>query len=821
MGDKLICISVRDLAEDFPPVGSIDHREGLHADPTLGIEIHQAVQKERSAGSSGYRAEVPLSHIFAFEKWSIEVSGRVDGVETVSDAVVCEEIKTSVSPRRLLRAIERNQTHPYVMQAHLYAHLYMLQFGRPAQARLLIVSASERTVEAWEGNLSPEEIEQWLQKRFESLVAQEKVRKKFLADRRKMAKAIKFPFASPRAGQEELSSAVATAVQKRSRFMVQAPTGLGKSIGVLFPALKDALQRGAKVIYATPKNSQHGVAENACEQWRAMGLKISSLTLNARAKVCMKEEQACNPDYCEFARSHFDKVNEAGLLAKLAKKTVIDAAILRRFAQKYEVCPYELGLQALPGVDVVIADYNYVFSPVGSIVERCHSGVIEKPKMNVVVDEAHNLYSRALEYFSPALATSMMAHALKDLHALPETLQASAASVLEQAESLIKSFANTGRLSEHASRGKSTCVVTPLLQPFLDIQGQLSRLTSECTELADKQLFSDGENPLLPVLWQWSAFTDQLMTATEAWFCTFSRNDDDEILQLHCCNASDFLSNRMKQFNATIAFSATLKPFNFYASLSGFDLSRDKALEFGSPFPRENRKILVIPQVSTAWEKRSANYVKIAEALRKIIQTKSGNYFVFFPSFEFLREIDGRLTIEGFDIERQLPGTGNDEARRLLKSFRKRQNMVVLAVQGGVYAEGVDLPGDQLIGSLIVGPAVPPFSVVREQMRRYYQKAFGAGFDYAYTFPAMSRVVQAAGRVIRTDSDRGVIVLLDQRFIEPQYAGCMPSDWFDRSVGELVSQSILADLREFWQSGSDYCMHMKADFAGGLPARLK
>lgn len=804
MAVKTLKIAVRGLAETFPQVGSIDQRDMLFSDPVLGMEIHQAIQEERSEASKTYRAEVPVSHSFVFGKWIIEVAGRVDGIETKDGVVVCEEIKTTWSPRRLLKAIERDPTHPYALQASLYAYIYSLNHSCLAIPRLLIVSATERSVEAWEGGLGKEELEQWLKARFSGLIAQEEVRQKYLKSRKKMAKKLTFPFASPRLGQAELSELVAKVVSDKGRLMVQAPTGLGKSVGVLYPALKDALERGAKVIYATPKNSQHTVAEEACDQWRKAGLSISSVTLSAKAKICMKDEQKCNPEYCEFARSHYDKVTEHHLLDKLAVKTDINAKLLRKYAQTYEVCPYELGMQALPRSDVVICDYNYVFSPAGSIVERCNAGVLKKPKINVVVDEAHNLYARALEYFSPAVSTSHLHMARGKLQFLPKPLQRRAETTLAEAVELICSYG----VQKSNRRSKDLVIVRPERQPFLKIQAEISQIVADCADLEGQQLFSGSENPIQSVLWEWNAFTDLLMAATTEFFCTYGQqaglsddlagNEIDEVLQIHCCDAGTFLAERMKQFSSTIAFSATLKPFDFYARLTGFEPDRDRFAEFPSPFPRENRKILVIPQVSTTWENRAANYDKIADALQRIIRIKAGNYFVFFPSFQFLKEIDARLKIEGFAVERQLPGTGSEEARRLLSSFKQRHNMVVLAVQGGVYAEGVDLPGDQLIGCLIVGPAVPPYSVVREQMRRYYQSKFGSGFDYAYTYPAMSRVVQAAGRVIRTDQDRGIIVLLDKRFMEPQYTRCMPADWFEKDIKELVSGSILSDLQDFW-----------------------
>lgn len=808
---RKIKISVRELAEAFPPTGSIDDRDRLLSDPVLGTEIHLAIQQSRREEMTSYRAEVPVAWTFQHKTWQIEVSGRVDGIYTADAITICEEIKSSYTPKRLLKKLQNDREHPYVLQAQLYAYLFALKEEKDLGSvvpRLLVVSAHERSAESLDCPIEQAAIENWLELRIVQIIKREKLRRKFVEQRQKMADELQFPFAEARQGQLELIDVVAKHIGNRGRVMIQAPTGLGKSVGVLYPALRDSLRRGSKVLYTTPRNSQHTVAENACNLWRKSGVDLRVLTLTARSKLCFKEEQKCNPDYCEFARGHFDKVNEHKLVSKVCKKSQIDSELLIKIGKQFEVCPYELGMQCLPDVDVVIGDYNYAFSPAGSIVERCFAGVLEKPKMNLVIDEAHNLYARAMEYFSPRLSDSIVELARAELVSLDEKQRQQCESVLLELKDYIDQYCN-----EYGSKPR---VIQPATQPLMEILGQITKFLGQAVDRSDRgesAEFSDGLHPLMPIQWAVANFFEiallQEQGKGEEFFCIGELLDGIPSLQFHCCNASAFLAERYKAFNSTVAFSATLKPFSFYARVTGIveDTQPESlnihCVEFASPFAAENRKIMVIPQVSTTYEDRSQHYGRITEIIARVVSLKMGNYFVFFPSFDFLKKVSEnvRSQLNDYEVVEQVPGTSSSDARRLLKMFSRQSNLVVLGVQGGVFAEGIDLPGDQLIGAIIVGPAVPPFNFIREQIKRYYDKKYGSGFDFAYTFPAMSRVVQAAGRVIRTESDRGIILLLDRRFLLPQYVSAMPVDWLrDGKIESLVSSSILSDVTNFWQN---------------------
>jgi len=282
-------------------------------------------------------------------------------------------------------------------------------------------------------------------------------------------------------------------------------------------------------------------------------------------------------------------------------------------------------------------------------------------------------------------------------------------------------------------------------------------------------------------------------------FLTWRRGAGAHGIKMNCCDASEHLSEKMENFCNVVAFSATLKPFNYYARLSGFNLDKLSLAEFVSPFPKEHRKLMVIPQVSTKFRDRASQSSKIREAIQRIIATKRGNYFIFFPSFDFLEMVAKDLKIPGFRLLKQTRNMSRGDVDMILSDLKKKsRNQVILAVQGGVFGEGVDYPGDMLIGTIVVGPALPAWNLERETLRGYYDQHYGDGFNYAYAWPAMARVIQSAGRVIRSPKDRGVVILMDQRFADKTYTDVMPDDWFEHDVCELISSTIISDLDEFW-----------------------
>jgi DNA excision repair protein ERCC-2 len=790
---KLIQLSVCDFALPVPRTGSIELHSGYGKGSAEGQEIHQRVQEKRARAHNDYRAEVAMTHDFDRDGYRFRVSGRADGVFDSTPPVI-EEIKTAFSIHDLSRKLIYNPDHPYVLQLKTYGYLFWLQNREIPKLTFHLVSSRNYLSEDREFTLEIESYETWLDRRLEELVALSRAMEKRADKRRRMAEAFAFPFANPRPGQESLVGQVGEAVTTKARLLVQAPTGLGKTAGVLYPALKESLSRGQSVIYVTPKNSQHSVAEDAVERFQDTGTKIRSLTITAKSKLCFKAEPLCNPDYCEFAKDYYTKIHEHKLPEVLAKKKKLNAKTFQKLGEEHEVCPFELQLEAVNEVETVICDYNYVFAPRAAL-QRFGGTVLGQEGLpNLVIDEAHNLPSRAMDYYSPSLSSIVLDKMRPAMRELPARFRADGERLIDDCLSAIAEC----RPEKSFKPSQINAPVGAFLEREATLRAFLSKYLDSDVEIKPGDV-------VMRLSFYWTAFTDALALAADPerteFVTTYHPLPLGGIVKITCCDASQMLEECYDSYESVVGFSATLKPFDYYAKLSGLDPEKIRTAEFQSPFPPDRRKLLIIPQISTKYSDRERSYPKIAETIYRLTSLRQGNYFVFFPSFEFLTRVYEQFrTPEGFRVMRQERHMKGPEIEMIIDFLRGRsQPTVMFAVQGGVFSEGVDYPGETIIGAFIVGPPLPNFDLERELMREHYQSEYGAGFDYAYTFPAMAKAVQAAGRVIRSETDRGLIVLMDNRFVQPSYSRTMPADWYRDSPQELVSSALIRDVQDFWQ----------------------
>ncbi len=785
-----IALPITEFANPSPLSGSIEAYSGYGPLPNVGTELHQLVQEQRLRDNPEYQIERWTSHTFTLRDYKITVNGRLDGFWPGPPARI-EEIKSAYNPQELAKVLQERADHPYRLQARTYAYLHYLQTGETPEILLNIISARNKKSELMLVPLDLEDYLNWLPRRLESVVQEMQMFTKLKKKRRRESEHLSFPFEHPRSGQMELMQTVEKNLDGKTALLLQAPTGLGKTVGVLYPLLREALKRGEKVLYLTPKNSQHAVAEDAVKRLQETGVKVRGQTLHAKAKLCLKEQVICNPEYCEFAKNHYDKVSEHGLIDKLSKKKNITFKTLQTFGRDYQVCPFEIQMAAIPRADVVICDYNYVFSPRSLVSRLTYNGGKSKP--NLVIDEAHNLPTRAMDYFSARLSAEELRGLQRDLPGLTRDVQELATQLIQDSLVFI------------ASAGSESDGRTPhRVQLDVDsVQGLAARAQEILARYLDSSAKLQTNDAVLSLANRWSEFSQAYANLSEEFFCSFTPSPQGGTVKITCCDAADWLVEAYADFQNVVAFSATVKPFDFYSRLLGFHKRTSTHAEFVSPFPKERRKLLIIPQVSTKYRDREANYGKIQEGIERIVSLHPGNYFVFFPSFEFLQRIASRLNIPGFQLRTQKREMRRDDITEILNALRQpNQPTVVLAVQGGVFSEGVDYPGETLIGAIVVGPALPTFDFEREMLRQYYAKKYNDenAFDYAYTYPAMAKVVQSAGRVIRSNTDRGLIVLMDRRFLEPSYVKSMPTDWIQENPAEHVSTQILQDIREFWQT---------------------
>jgi DNA excision repair protein ERCC-2 len=789
---RKIQLNARQFALPCPRVGSIETHSGYGAPPLSGQDIHQIIQQRRLREVENYLPEKRLSWSFEKAPYTFVVSGRADGI-IESSPVLIEEIKTAFDIEELHHKLSSEPNHPYVWQLRTYGYIQYRMSGEIPLLRLHLVSSRNFKSLNLEIDLDVASYEAWLELRLDELVEETKIKEKLFKKRQKIAGEMKFPFETPRPGQKELVECVQTQFTEGKALLLQAPTGLGKTAGVLFPALQEALGRGQKVVYVTPKNSQHSVAEEAVDLLQEKGSKIRGLTITAKSKMCLKTETLCNPRYCEFAKDYYKKLADGDLVNKVSKLRGLSSRKLKALGEEYQVCPFELSLEAIECADVVIGDYNYVFAPRGLLGRLADPLLKASEKPNLVVDEAHNLPARAQDYFSPALSTAQLNKIAEEFSNLSESFKAKGLKLLGDATNIIQSYTNQGprRIEIDA-------------EEFLELEKRIRDFTMQYLESDSDVLPQD---PVLKFSNLWTDFVAALEYTSDAFFQSYQKNYFGEVLKITCCDASEHLRTIYKEFKNVAAFSATLKPFDYYQTLMGFSPEKTQTMEFASPFPKENRKLMIIPQISTKLNDRKNSAPRVVDVIQRVVAVKPGNYIALFPSFDFLQLARQHLQLPDYQILQQ----GREMKASVIQSYlnelkHSEKPTLLLAVQGGVFSEGVDYLGKMLIGAFVVGPALPNFDFEREQIKIYYENRYGKekAFDYAYVYPAMAKAVQSAGRVIRSEKDHGVIVLMDPRFLQNSYAQSMPAGWYQESPQELVSQSILRDIENFWDTHKEH-----------------
>ena len=775
-------LSVRAFVEPLEPAGSLDARRSVagEEDPlALGARLHARVQKRLAREEPAALAEVAIQADLAFEDLSLRVRGRLD-VWLEADPPVLEEIKTTFRPDLLLRELAEDPDHPFALQARMYAWLRGREGHATPVCRIRVISLVDEAETLVPVPFEPGPFSGWVTERLRALRDAGLEAEARREERRALAGRLSFPFATSRPGQQELAAQVGGALAAHRPLLLQAPTGLGKTAAVLFPALARALAEDLRVFYSTSRNSQHEVAEDCVRRILAQGHPVRSVTVKARERVCPQPVVDCRPEVCPRALGYYDRLKASGAVAELMALGCADAPALRTLADRHQLCPYQLALDAGPHADLLIGDYNHVFSP-GSTLARFFGSPEEQARNLVLVDEAHNLPARAADWFSPGLDLAWL-EALGKRRIVPRdrSLRSRLSAQLRRCRALLEALDGPHR------------VLAPEFGPFLAEDARIVRMAAEA---AARGVPLGPDHPLADLQRGWSEFCAVARALGPEHSVTWIPPGR---LQITCADASAHLQTRMAGLAGAVLFSATLKPFLYTQRLTGLAAADVVQVEAGSPFPAGNRKVLVVPQVSTLYRRRARELPRIAELLARVLPLRRGNYLVFFPSFEMLEATRPLLDLPGFQILAQPRRARSGQIEELLAALRSRRDLVVLAVQGGSLAEGIDLPGEHLIGCVVAGPPLPPFDLEREQIRAWFQARYGCGQAYAYTFPAAAKAVQAAGRVLRTPEDRGLLLFLDGRFLEPDYAACFPEGWFRDSPMELVSGAILADVAAFW-----------------------
>ena len=805
-------ISVRTLVEFIFREGDIDNRSGKLANTEAmmeGSRIHRKIQKSMDAS---YRAEVPLKLELELT-YLLVIEGRADGIafgEFIPDE---ESAPYSGTEQTMDHIREKNNTvnkkiwyideikgiyrnvaameTPYYVhkaQALCYAYIYALQNH-----------LEEIGIQMTYCNLDTEEL-----RYFREIYTWEQLRNWFenlLAEYRKWAdwqmlwkkrrqvsiKSLEFPFPY-REGQKKLVSDVYRTIMRKKTLFLEAPTGVGKTISTIFPAVK-AVGEGLadRIFYLTAKTITATVAKETFLLLEKEGYEAKVIQLTAKEKLCLCEEMDCNPVHCPYAKGHFDRVN-AAVFDLLQKKNLLTREEILKQAEEYQVCPFELSLDTASFADDIICDYNYVFDPNVYLKRFFQEGV--KGDYIFLVDEAHNLVDRSREMYSESLYK-------EDVLAVKRILKPHSSKICRTLDKCNRAMLEMKRECESCRELESVGTLT----------FHLMRLASQMDEFLEKPRDFPEKKTVMDFYFTLRNFLT-IYDMVDDHYVIYSRIAEDGrfFIKLFCVDPSANLQKCIDRSNSTIFFSATLLPVSYYKRL--LSTKEDNYAVYAKSTFQENQRLLALGRdVSTKYTRRNEQeYRKIADYIAAVTGAKEGNYMIFFPSYKLMQDVyDIFLEQAGDDCMLLLQHSNIKEAQReeFLKAFDRKQEgtLIAFCVMGGIFSEGIDLKKDSLIGAVIVGTGLPQVSEERNILKNYYDRQGLSGFDYAFRYPGMNKVLQAAGRVIRTDEDRGVILLLDERFLAGDYLPLFPREWENRKIVSLPE--LKEELSKFWSKEND------------------
>lgn len=783
----VIRISVRNLVEFILREGDIDNRTGGGQDPEnmqMGSRIHRKIQRQMG---SDYQAEVPLKTEIVCDGFTLKIEGRADGLIHTKEQVMVDEIKG------VLRELDRMQEPAgiHLAQAKCYASMVAEQEEvDEIGVQMTYCQMETEEVKRFQYSYQSNELKVW----FDEVIRQYEKWAKFQIEWRKARnasiKGIEFPFPY-RKGQRDLAVSVYRTILRKKKLFIQAPTGVGKTISTVFPAVKAVGEElGEKIFYLTAKTITRTVAEQAFETLREQNLKFKVITLTAKEKICFCEETSCNPDDCPYAKGHFDRVNDA-VYELLMQEDVMSREVLEAQARKHKVCPFEMALDVSTWVDGVICDYNYVFDPDARLrrffAEGGAGGYL------FLIDEAHNLVERGRQMYSAELCK-------EDFLAVKKLVKGEAPRFAKRLEACNKILL---AMKKECENYKVLDNISHFGIQLMNVLSETDRYLEECVDKEVRETVLDFYFQVRSFLNIYDGLDENYVIYTEY------QENGRFVLKLFCVNPAANLQKCLDKGNSAVFFSATLLPIQYYKRL----LSTEKdnyAVYIDSSFDTKKRLLMNGVDVSTRYAMRSREmYQRYATYIFRVVKAKMGNYLIFFPSYRFMEDVYQEFTQllasdeEEMELVIQQKHMDEEERENFLRAFEmgREKSLIGFGVLGGIFSEGIDLTNEKLIGTLIIGTGLPQVCNEREILKSYFDQKGLYGFDYAYRYPGMNKVLQAAGRVIRTEDDRGVILLLDERFQREKGKEIFPKEWADceRCRLDIVEEKI----RLFWDKQTD------------------
>lgn len=755
--DKIIINeSVRSLVEFCLLKGDIDNRFTGNARAIEGTRAHQKLQEDNKKIYKIYEKEVKLSFEFQLKKISLKVEGRADGIIDDNGKIIIEEIKSTY--KKFSQIDDSNEVH--WAQAKFYAYIYAYEHNMDSiYIRLSYVQLETYEVKSFERKFTFEELKEFTDKitglyeEFSLFIIDER------GKRDESIKKINFPFDKYREGQRKLTNIVYCTIKEGELLYVQAPTGIGKTISTIFPSVKAIGEKlGERIVYLTPKTINRKVAEDTFSMLRKQGLYFKSITLTAKEKSCCNSDFDCNPETCKYAEGYYDKVRPV-IVEILKNEQHISKEILQEYAQKYKLCPFELSLDVSMYCDGIICDYNYMLDPRVNLTR-----LIESSGNIVLIDEAHNLVDRAREMYSARLSKQM----IMDCRKVTKGKLSKLHGILNKINTYF-----IGLRNECDEREQDWFYENDEPKDLLKL---LNLYINESEEVLIRGNKFEGYDDILNLYFEINRFITMIQLYDDNYVTYIKKESQEVILTIYCVNPSKNIKSYLSKFHAAIFFSATLSPIRYYIDILGGN-EESYRIKLPSPFDKDNLKVFVSP-INIRYKHRKRTLNDVVKKICTFISEEKGNYMIFAPSYAYMNllwEEFEKIELQDYIFIKQESAMSEDEKEEFLANYRNSRNVIGLCVIGGMFAEGVDLPGDNLIGAVIIGVGYPKIDTNNEIIREFYKED---GYDYSYVFPGVNKVLQGAGRVIRTENDKGRILLIDDRYITEKYSTLLPKEWY-------------------------------------------
>ena len=778
-------ISVRNLVEFIFREGDIDNRAGKiqSADAMLeGTRIHRKIQKSKD---KNYQAEVPLNYVVHNPLFDLTIEGRADGIfteenENGEELVFVDEIKG------MYKKVMFMEEPVFVHKAQAICNAFIFAYDNELSnigVQMTYCNLETEETKYFREIYTFDYLQTWFGRLIEEYGKWAEFQCEWHEKRQASIKSLKFPF-EYREGQKRLVEDVYRTILRRKNLFMQAPTGVGKTISTIFPAVKAVGENlGDRIFYLTAKTITASVAKDTFKLLCEYGYKAKIIQLTAKEKLCLCDEMECNPVNCPYAKGHYDRVNDA-VFELLTSSDFFTRDEIVEQANKYMVCPFELSLDVSSWVDDIVCDYNYVFDPNVYLKRFFQEGI--KGDYIFLIDEAHNLVERSREMYSAQIYKEDFLMCRKIIKPYSSKIE----KILDKCNKALLEY-------------KRECETYVVYENVGNLIFQLMRLTSELDDFLQKPLEFQGRKDITDFYFQVRNFLS-IYDLVDEHYVIYSQLLDDGrfMLKLFCVDPSLNIQNCLDKANASIFFSATLLPINYYKSL--LSTKKDNYAIYAQSIFDEKKRLLVFGKdVSTKYTRRNAaEFEKMTEYIYRTVKCKRGNYMIFFPSYKLMNQVYDIFTERhaDFDTIIQTSGMKEEEREEFLEAFavERDSSLVAFCVMGGIFGEGIDLKNEQLIGVIVVGTGLPQISYEREILKNYYDSQNGCGFDYAFRYPGINKVLQAAGRVIRTVDDNGVILLLDERFLQSDYEPLYPREWKERVVCGI--EQLEGIVEDFWSN---------------------